>query len=303
MQYFPIYLDTHTLKVLVIGAGEVACRKLDLLSRTQAMIEVIAPEVCAEVQHYAAIGRITLTQREVTLDDLSERDLIYIATANHTLNLSLAAKAKELGAWVNVVDTPAACDFITPSIIDRDRLVVAISTAGAAPIYARDLRGKLEAMLPNSLAPLFDFIAQKREEVQQLLPSGAERRRFWERFFNTNGERFDSNTPQRYQQCFTEATSQGELLLIDVATPAQLLPLAALPLLQRIDRVIALAEVTPELQELLRRDAERAAPMSDSELVSAWQHGQRILLVVEDGELARLKAAFPFAKHLRPGAI
>ncbi|MCH1919811.1 bifunctional precorrin-2 dehydrogenase/sirohydrochlorin ferrochelatase [Shewanella sp. A3A] len=303
MQYFPIYLDTRTVKVLIIGAGEVACRKLDLLSRTQATIEVIAPDVTDDVQRYADEGRIALAQRAVETDDLQHRDLIYIATANHTLNLSLAAKAKELGVWVNVVDTPAACDFITPSIVDRDRLVIAISTAGAAPIFARDLRGKLEAMLPNSLAPLFDFIAEKREEVQQRLPSGAERRRFWERFFSTNGERFDSNTLQRYQQSFTEASSQGELLLIAETTAAQLLPLAALPLLQRIDRVVAVADISPELQELLRRDAERAAPMADSELVSAWQAGQRLLLVVDDVELGRLKAAFPFAKHLRPGAI
>lgn len=306
MQYFPLFLNTSTLKVLIVGAGDVACRKLDLLSRTNATIEVIAPEVSAGVQQYVDTGRITLHARAVENDDLAERDLVYIATANHTLNLSLAATAKNGGAWVNVVDTPAACDFITPSIVDRGRLVVAISTAGAAPVFARDIRAKLESMLPPSLAPLFDFIAQKRAEVQQRIDSGAERRRFWERFFNANGERFDANTPVRYQQSFTEQTQQGELLLINASCAAQLLPLAALPLLQRIDGVINISEDEPmnaALLELIRRDAERMSPLSDSELISAWQAGKRLLLVADDSEVIRLKTALPFAKHLRPGAI
>ncbi|MCH1932946.1 bifunctional precorrin-2 dehydrogenase/sirohydrochlorin ferrochelatase, partial [Shewanella sp. A25] len=82
----------------------------------------------------------------------------------------------------------------------------------------------------------------KHEQKNQLKTNLAEPRRFWERFFSINGERFDSNTPQRYQQSFTEASSQVELLLIAETTAAQLLPLAALPLLQRIDRVVAVAD-------------------------------------------------------------
>ncbi|QSX32432.1 bifunctional precorrin-2 dehydrogenase/sirohydrochlorin ferrochelatase [Shewanella avicenniae] len=303
MQYFPLFLNTQQLRVLVIGAGDVACRKLDLLCRTDAIIEVIAPEVSAGVLAYAQAGRIALAQRRVTETDLHQRELVYIATADQTLNLELARLAKALGALVNVVDTPSACDFITPSIVDRGRLVVAISTAGAAPVFARDIRAKLEAMLPVSLAPLFDFIAEKRTEVQQRISSGAERRRFWERFFAANGEHFDGHTLQKYQQSFAADISHGELLLVCEDCPAELLPLAALPLMQRIDAVVSLAPIPDPIAELMRRDAERLPMLTNSELLQAREHGKKLLLVLPAADVDRLKIAFPFAKHLRPGAI
>ncbi|KFZ37145.1 siroheme synthase [Shewanella mangrovi] len=303
MQYFPLFLNTQRLNVLIVGAGEVACRKLDLLSRTEASIEVVAPEVCGGILDYARAERITLQQRAVVDADLQHRDLVYIATANQSLNLQLAVQAKEAGAMVNVVDTPAACDFITPSIVDRGRLIVAISTAGAAPVFARDVRAKLEAMLPASLTPLFDFIASKRSEVQQRLTTGPERRRFWERFFALNGEQFNGHTLQKYQQSFANDIEHGELLLLADNCPAEFLPLAALPLLQRIDAVVSIDDIPPAIAELMRRDAERLEMLSNSELLKAWEIGQRLLLVLPVAEVERLKIAFPFAKHLRPGAI
>lgn len=178
MQYFPLFVDTTQLNVLLIGAGDVASRKLELLSRTQANICVIAIDVAPDIQAYADSKRITLLQRAVADEDIENVDLIYLATANEALNARLAHLATAQGRWVNVVDSPELCRFITPSIIDRGRLQIAISTGGAAPIFARELRSRLESWLPYSLTSLFDFVAERRKEVQQRLVSFKERKLF-----------------------------------------------------------------------------------------------------------------------------
>ncbi|MBQ4892213.1 bifunctional precorrin-2 dehydrogenase/sirohydrochlorin ferrochelatase [Shewanella sp. MMG014] len=306
MQYFPLFVDTKELKVLVVGAGEVATRKLDLLSRTEAHIDVIAPEIADEVKAYQKRGRISLFQRSVNTDDMTGYDLLYMATANAQLNMDYAVIAREKGIWVNVVDNPSYCRFITPSIVDRGRLVVAISTAGAAPVFARTIRSRLETMLPQSLNPLFDFVASKRVEVQLRITSGKERRLFWERFFQQNNDRYDTVTESHYQEAFSQISHQGEILLFNKHDDANLLPIAAMPLLQKIDIFYTEAErdeSTNTINELVRRDASREIIPSLSQLAEQYNHGDKVLLVVDDSMLNKLKAHFPMAKHLQPGAL
>lgn len=303
MQYFPLFIDTINLNVLLVGAGEVASRKLALLTRTEANIHVIAPQVNTEVQRYAETGRILLSVREVVHADIQNYDLVYLATANDSLNAELATLATARGIWVNAVDNPAFCRFITPSIVDRGRLVVAISTAGAAPVFARTVRSRLEASLPQSLKPLFDFVADRRIEVQDRLKSTAERRLFWERFFETNGDRFDCWTLERYHNAFNHLLSRGEILLIEDAVQVDLLPIAAMPLLQRLDWIYSQGALSEALAELVRRDASRGELPALSELSKAYEQGTRMLLVADIQKINQLKAHFPMAKHLRPGAI
>lgn len=303
MQYFPLFIDTVNLNVLLVGAGDVASRKLALLTRTEANIHVIAPQVNAEVRHYADAGRILLSVREVVHADIQNYDLVYLATANDDLNAELATLATARGIWVNAVDNPAFCRFITPSIVDRGRLVVAISTAGAAPVFARTIRSRLEASLPQSLKPLFDFVADRRVEVQDKLDSTSKRRLFWERFFDTNGDRFDNRTLEHYQNAFDSLVSRGEILLLDESTQVDLLPLAAMPLLQRLDCIYSQDKLSTELTEMVRRDANRAELPALSEVSKAYEQGMRLLLVADTPKINQLKAHFPMAKHLRPGAI
>ncbi len=303
MQYFPLFVDTVNLNVLLVGAGDVASRKLALLTRTEASIHVIAPEVNPEVQRYADTGRILLSQREVVHADIQNYDLVYLATANDSLNAELATLATARGIWVNAVDNPAFCRFITPSIVDRGRLVVAISTAGAAPVFARTIRSRLESSLPQSLKSLFDFVADRRVEVQDKLDSTSKRRLFWERFFDINGDRFDSRTAEHYHNAFNNLVSRGEILLLDDATSVDLLPLAAMPLLQRLDWIYSQGELSDELAELVRRDANRGELPALSELSQQYEQGTRMLLVADTQKISLLKAHFPMAKHLRPGAI
>lgn len=303
MQYFPLFVDTQGLSVLLVGAGEVASRKLDLLARTDAQIHVIAPDVANDVEVYVKQGRVRLSRRSVNEDDIADYDLIYLATANEALNTQLAVLATQKGIWVNVVDNPKYCRFITPSIVDRGRLVVAISTAGAAPVFARTIRSRLETLLPNSLAPLFDYVASKRGEVQQRLTEGKDRRLFWERFFNLNQDRFDALTDSHYQQAFDSYASYGEILLLNETTPANLLPIAVMPLLQKLDVVFSENDLDEQTNELLRRDASREALPLLSQITKQYEQGDRMLLVASDEKINQFKAHFPMAKHLRPGAI
>ncbi|WP_350432897.1 bifunctional precorrin-2 dehydrogenase/sirohydrochlorin ferrochelatase [Shewanella sp. H8] len=303
MQYFPLFVDTQGLRVLLVGAGEVATRKLDLLSRTDAHIHVIAPTVANDIEHYYSLGRIQLSRREVRSDDIANVDIIYLATADEQLNKDFAQLATERGIWVNVVDSPKFCRFITPSIVDRGRLVVAISTAGAAPVFARTIRSRLETMLPSSLAPLFDFVASKREEVQNKLLAGKDRRLFWERFFTINQDKFDSSTEQRYLEAFDNFGVKGEILLLTVDTPAHLLPIAAMPLLQTLDVIYSDSALDSEINELLRRDANRDVIPLVSDITHQYEQGSRMLIVSSVAQIAQFSAHFPMAKHLRPGAI
>ena len=303
MQYFPLFVDTTQLKVLLIGAGEVASRKLDLLIRTQASICVIAIDVVPEIQAHADSKRITLLQRAVVDKDINNVDLIYVATANEVLNARLAHLATEQGCWVNVVDSPELCRFITPSIVDRGRLQIAISTGGAAPIFARELRSRLESWLPYSLTHLFDFVAERRKEVQQRLVSFKERKLFWEHFFKANGDRFDDKTEQCYEDSFLNLVSEGEILLIDDRTDITLLPIAAMPLLQKLDYVFADETLPLPLNELVRRDAVRSALITTSELSQLLEKGARNLIYADKNTISQLKAHFPMAKTLTAGSL
>lgn len=303
MQYFPLFVDTQSLRVLIVGGGDVASRKLDLLCRTEAEVHVIAKEVSIEVIAYQQKGRITLEQRAVNEHDIRLWDLVYLATADKALNERLATIAKKGSIWVNVVDNPDFCSFITPSIVDRGRLQIAISTAGAAPVYARELRARLESWLPQSITPLFDFIAERRQDVQAKLPIFKQRRLFWERFFKLNESRFDQQTTAHYQASFTQEDGQGELLLLDEQIEAELLPIAAMSYLQKLDIVFSEQSIPHSLNELLRRDAERDRKWSDDSLQQAFSAGEHCLVYADIAEIDRLVALFPQAKRLKVGAI
>lgn len=303
MQYFPLFVDTSKIHVLLVGAGEVATRKLELLARTEAVITVIATEVSSDVLKSAQKGRITLLKREVSSEDIKDIDLVYLATADDKLNSQLASIAHKLDIWVNVVDSPKECSFITPSIVDRGRLQIAISTAGAAPVFARELRARLESWLPQSLNPLFDFVAEKRIEVQDKLPDFAQRKLFWECFFKANGDRFDNQTKDYYDNGFNRLSTAGEILLIDDETPISMLPIAAMPLMQKLDHIFSATDIPFALNELVRRDAERGELPLSGQLALLHEKGLRCLVYADKHTINELVSQFKMAKHVRAGSL
>ena len=143
MNYFPVFLDLSGQKVLIVGGGEVSLRKISLLERSGASLSVVAPEVAPGILERAAAGKLRLDIREFMPGDLDGARLVIVATSRRALNRWIAKLSESRNIPVNVVDDREASRFIVPAIIDRDPVLVAISTGGASPVLARRLRERL----------------------------------------------------------------------------------------------------------------------------------------------------------------
>ncbi|MBV7314990.1 bifunctional precorrin-2 dehydrogenase/sirohydrochlorin ferrochelatase [Shewanella sp. NIFS-20-20] len=305
MQYFPLMLDTRHCSVLMVGGGVVAERKLTLLARTDAQITLISPVITPIIQQLVDGNRVQWQSRIAALDDISAQfQLIYLATDNQALHQQMAVRAAELGVLINVVDTPSLCSFITPAIVDRGRLQVAISTAGAAPVYARTIRGRLEQALPASLAPLLDFVAANRERVKHSFINEDERRRCWERFFALNGDRFDHQTTTWFEQALDDRSKPtASILLLDQQSDPQLLPIAAVALMQQLEYVFHSEPMTVALNEFIRRDCNREPLQSLEAVLDCQRAGFRSLVVADAPTLAAIAAQSPNCLTLKAGAL
>src|SRR6202051_4883733 len=154
VKYFPVFFDLKGLRVLVVGGGEVALRKVSLLEQAGAVITVVAPRIAPELKARAAAGTIKLVSREFLPEDLDGARLVIVATSRRAVNRFIAKLSDARAIPVNVVDDGDASRFIVPAIVDRDPVMVAVSTGGTSPVLARRLRERLEAFLPKRLGDL-----------------------------------------------------------------------------------------------------------------------------------------------------
>lgn len=148
MDYLPLFADLKQRPVLVVGGGEVAARKIELLHRAGAQVRVVAQTLSPELERQHQKGRINWLATVFVPEQLDEVFLVIAATNDTVLNAAVFAAADKRHLLANVVDDQPRCSFIFPSIVDRSPLVVAISSSGQAPVLARLLREKLEALLP-----------------------------------------------------------------------------------------------------------------------------------------------------------
>jgi len=137
MRYFPLFADLDAAGVLVAGGGEQAAQKVRLLRKTNARITVVAAAVTDELQGLAQQDAITIVPRAFVAGDLDGQRLVYAATGDRVLDAAVSRAAQARGIPVNVVDVPELSTFITPAIVDRAPVTVAIGTEGAAPVLAR----------------------------------------------------------------------------------------------------------------------------------------------------------------------
>src|SRR5207237_2632988 len=175
---FFLRLDGHP--VVVVGGGTVALRKAAWLRRAGARVTVVAPGVHAELAQQAARGELRQIAEEFTPEHLAGAVAVVAATADRATNERVAAAARARGVPVNVVDDAELSTFIFPAIVDRSPIVVAVSSAGHAPVLARRVREQIEALLPGRLGALARFMGARRKAVQRALGAVA-RRGFWER--------------------------------------------------------------------------------------------------------------------------
>lgn len=183
MNTFPLFFKLDNRKVLIVGGGDVALRKADLLSRAGANITVVAPDICAELQALLQDDKHQLIFAKYDKSYMAGARVIIAGTDDEALNQQVHSDATELNIPVNVVDTPPLCDFIFPAIVDRNPIVIGISSNGKAPVLARLLRARLETLIPQGYGKLAKLAGEFRGEVKSKIPTLTGRRQFWERAF------------------------------------------------------------------------------------------------------------------------
>ena len=200
MDFLPIFVATKNRKIVVVGQGQMADAKCRGVLKTAANLMVFADTPSVEAQSWAEQGLIELRSGLPSAQDFEGATLFYAAHADDSINDALADMARSAGAIVNVLDRTDACDFITPAIVDRDPVVVAIGTEGSAPVLARQIKADVEAMLPAELGRFARLANAFRSKVRAL-PEGLPRRNFWKAFFK----------PERIQAAGTDEAIKASL--------------------------------------------------------------------------------------------
>lgn len=267
MRYFPLFADLHDRRVLVVGGGAVAERKLRLLLEAGAQVTVVAPEFDVSLLHLAEVDsdRVRLRREPFRDAHLDGAVLAVAATDNPGVNAHVAAVGRERNVLVNVVDVAELSSFIVPAIVDRSPLVVAISSGGVAPVLARHVRERIEALVDGSVGRLAVLLERWRGHIRQRLPDLAARRRFYEhllrgRVADLVRRRDEAEAEHELERALAQrgTAHRGSVVLVG-AGPGDpgLLTLNALRALQDADVVLHDRLVSREVLDLARRDAVR----------------------------------------------
>ena len=295
MNTFPLFFKLENRKVLIVGGGEVALRKADLLSRAGACITILAPDISHEIQALLTDDKHHFIYENYNKTYMAGARVIIAATDDEMLNHQIHADATELNIPVNVVDTPHLCDFIFPAIIDRNPIVIGISSNGKAPVLARLLRARLETLIPQGYGKLAKLAGEFRSEVKAKIPTLTGRRQFWERAFEGQVSQLmfagneteataqlqadldstaaaiskksddanavkesDTITATVSDESDKELPAVGEVYIVGAGPgDPELLTFKALRLMQQADVVFYDALVSPQVLDLCRRDADK----------------------------------------------
>jgi uroporphyrin-III C-methyltransferase/precorrin-2 dehydrogenase/sirohydrochlorin ferrochelatase len=314
MDYLPVFLQLHSARVIVVGGGRVAARKVDLVARAGAHVTVVAPRLHEDLHRRVAAGELTHLAESFTPAHLDGAAIVIAAAGSTDVNAAVSEAARERHVPVNVVDDASLSTFIFPAIIDRSPVIVAVGSAGQAPVLARWVRERIEAILPASLGALARFMGERRKTVQKVLGSAA-RRALWERVVRgKTGTRLLTGDEPGAARAFeaellisqlTTSTATGNSALGEVyligAGPGDpdLLTLRALQLLQQADVVLYDRLVPEEVLERSRREARRIF-VGKSHLANEAHtpqediHELMIRFARQGLKVARLKGGDPF---------
>jgi uroporphyrin-III C-methyltransferase/precorrin-2 dehydrogenase/sirohydrochlorin ferrochelatase len=263
MQHFPIFLAVAGRRIVLSGGSDAALAKLRLLFKTEAHLTVFAAEPAPEIVAWADEGRLRLVQRAMAPGDALCAVLFYAADEDATEDARTSAIARADGALVNVVDNLADSAFITPAIVDRDPVTVAIGTEGAAPVLARAIKADLEERLPAVLGTLAR-IGKGFRKAAEALPMGRARRAFWSDFYFRAGPRAIAEDEAAVRPALDALLDRhlardaqpGHVAFVGSGPgDPDLLTLAARKALDTADVVIFDRLVTPAILELARREA------------------------------------------------
>jgi len=305
MRHFPVFLNVQNKRILVTGAGECAIAKLRLLLKTEAQVVVFAIDVDQQVESWANAGLLEIVRRKIQMDDFYNTAMVYAAEDDVELDGITAAKAKMANVLFNIVDNLQDSEFITPALVDRDPVTIAIGTEGTAPILARKIKAQIEESLPNELGLLAKLAEYFRPKASRL-SAGRTRRKFWSRYFydlgpaalRKGGKRGVART---LNTLFDEAQNQvdevGKVYLVGSGPgDPDLLTRKALKVLHEADVVIHDRLVAPEILELARREAELIQTGKQG-FGPSWKQEDINALMIEHAQkgaqIVRLKSGDP----------
>jgi len=205
---FPVFLSLSGKECLVVGGGQVAERKIADLLECEANINVISPTAGDLIRLWSSQGLINWQAREVEQSDLDNIFMVFVATNNMHTNQMVVKWCRERGILINAVDDPPNCDFYVPAVVRRNSLVVAISTEGKSPMFARKLREQLEQLIGEEYGEFVDFLGEQREYIKQAVTDIAERKKVFKALVDSDildllkaGER--ERAKERMEQCMS----------------------------------------------------------------------------------------------------
>lgn len=271
MDYLPINIDLKNQAVLVFGAGEVAKRKIKMLLKTGARVTCIGLQIDQDLLFLRDHESI-----EIKVSDLKSVNNPYLKTifiqqfrlvVSATNDRKLAKQIFEIcnshQVLINTVDEKKWCNYITPAIVDRNPVLISISSGGSAPVLAKNIKAQLEQLIPHRLGALARKADGMRGLVKSSISGFLDRKRFWNKFFSSSHAEdvlqgsASANTDEIIQQLQQPQAANGEVLLVGAGPgDPELLTIKALQILQKADVVFHDRLVSPEILDLIRKDAE-----------------------------------------------
>ena len=306
MKSFPMFIRTTGRTVVIAGGGEQAAQKARLIRKTDARIVLAAPVIDPELEGLVAAGAAEHAPGPVTAGTFRGAAFAFVATGCPGADAALSALAGAAGVPVNVVDQPALCDLVTPSIVDRDPVVVAIGTEGTAPVLARSIKTDVETLLPPSLGSLAALAGTLRAAVARRVPK-ADRRAFWRWVFRETPAKIHARGSEREAARMIKSAveqgrapgipREGRISLVGAGPGARdLLTMRAVARLQEADVIFYDRLVDPDVLELARRDAERVF-VGKEVGASAWPQDRISSVIVAEArkgrQVVRLKSGDP----------
>ncbi len=305
MRHFPVFLNVAGRRVIVSGAGECAVAKLRLLLKTVANISVYGSNPVDQVVQWANEGKLQLAARPLEVGDAICVAILYAANEDEIEDARVAAIGRAAGALTNIVDNLEDSQFITPAIVDRDPVTVAIGTEGAAPVLARRIKADLEERLPSSLG-ILARLGQAFRRRANMLPQGRIRRDFWSRYYEGAGdaalrEGGEDAVRDTLNDLLTDAIEtrprDGHVALIGTGPgDTELLTLKARRLLHEADVVLHDQLVPQPILELARREA-IVIEVGKKGYGPSWKQDDINALMIEHAskgaQVARLKSGDP----------
>lgn len=305
MKYFPLFLDINQRHCLVVGGGYVASRKVVNLLKSNAMVTVISPVVNPALQQLADTEKISILLKAYQSTDMINAFLVVAATNNTGLNMQIAKQANDANILVNIAGNPDMGSFIFPSVIDRSPVAVAISTGGASPVFARQLRLRLDSMIPKKAGALATITEAYREKVKQTFSHSEQRKEFWETALNGvfaeyvyAGNETQAKNWLDEQLNKGESRAIGEVYLVGAGPgDPDLLTFKAVRLMQQADVMVYDRLVSNAILEMANQDAERlyVGKEKANHAVTQQNINQILVDLAKQGKrVLRLKGGDPF---------